>query len=172
MIRKLSAPALAILLAGCVNGQPSVTAPISANPVADTAVASAPAPLSPNGSTIGQDLSAAYSNLDQAMTVGALAATDPAAACVGSVMAQAGIAVPGAPATTAPSFVPVNDGPASLGAIVYIRAKQAAAAAGGLTASPPCLQIVGQFVVDGLKAAANVQSQVGTITAIGALIPK
>lgn len=161
-----------LLCAACVNGQLSATAPISANPVADTGVASSPAPLSPNGSTIGQDLTAAYTNLTQAVQVGALPATDTTAQCVGSVMTQAGVPLPGSTAVAAPSFIPVNDGPASLGAIAYIRAQQALAAAGQFTVPPPCLQVIGQFVVDGLKAQANVANQVTAITAITALIPK
>lgn len=143
---------LPVLLLGC-------TSPISGN-IADDALST------PAGKVLATDLTATAFNLNSAVKVGALPATDPATGCVNSALAQFGLTAP-----AGPSFVPENVGPISAGSIVYIRAQQLKAAAGTLSGDlpVPCEALIGKLVVDGIKAG----NQIGNIAGqIGLLVVK
>jgi hypothetical protein len=101
--------------------------------------------------TIVTDLQSAAYNLDNAVTVGALAADDPAPVCLHDVLRKAGIEIP-AGAVAPKTFVPKHDGVASAGAIAYILAQQAKTIARqGVAVDPSCEALVGRIVIDGVK---------------------
>lgn len=105
----------------------------------------------PRDSTVGQDLLAAAYNLDNAMSIGALPADDPSAACIHGVLKQAGIEL--APGEQEPaSFVPKSEGVVSVGATAYIRAQQLRNLK-GIEVPVDCKALIGTFVVDGLHDA-------------------
>lgn len=111
-----------------------------------------PSPLAGlSGGQVAVDLQSAAYNLDNAIAIGALVPTDPAAACIHGVLQQAGIEIP-AGGTAPKTFVPKNDGVVSLGAIAYIMVQQSKASP-GITVPMDCKALIGQFVVDGLGAA-------------------
>lgn len=132
---------LLVLLAGC------------ATPISKSSAIPLPA-------GVAKDLVAAGWNLDQAVLVGALDATDPAVGCIHGVLAEAGLDTPAcvppvAPATApvcppAPaSFIPENSGAVSAGSIAYIHAQQLKNLV-GLAVPVECDAMVGQFVRLGL----------------------
>ena len=132
---------------------------LSANVAQDVLAVQTPAPTTPIAAatpaapsvvaSVVTDLESASFNLDSAVGVGALSATDPAPACLHSVLTQLNIG--GAPAQ---SFVPRNDGLVSLAAIAYIRAQQLKTLQStGLTVSPACQAIVGKLVLDNMSLA-------------------
>lgn len=108
-----------------------------------------PSSLNITNPTIVNDLESAAYNLDNAVTVGALTPDDPAPKCLHDVLRVAGIETP--PGTTASqTFVPKNNGVASLGAIAYIQVQQAKRAGGqGITVAVDCKALIGQLVIDG-----------------------
>lgn len=132
----------AVLLAGCVS-TPNL---ISGSPTAGSL------PLPITNPTVVTDLQSAAFNLDNAVTVGALAADDPAPKCIHDVLVKAGIEIPPG-ATPAKTFVPKKDGVASAGAIAYIIAQQAKAIARNpLVVDPSCEALLGRVVMDGASA--------------------
>ena len=123
-------------------------------------------PIPITNPTIVTDLQSAAYNLDAAVAIGALPANDPAPVCLHTVLQQAGIEVPVGTAPTK-SFVPKNDGLASLGAIAYIQIQQAKIMSGqSITVSQSCKAILGQFVIDGAAGLAKLVPVVG-LKAIG-----
>lgn len=141
-------------LGGCSN-----PAPISASPITNATTA-----LGALGGGSASDLvttgilNAQY-NLDNAVKVGALAATDPAPACVDQAVAIMGIG-----GTPAASFTPKISDAISAGSVGYIYFQQVKSLTGGsITLPQSCLAILGQMVLD-------VQKGVNQ-AAIGALIP-
>lgn len=137
--------ALGLILAGCTT--------ISADPIHDV-ISAVPAPSSGSSiqGTVTQGLLDASSNLDKAVTVEALDATDPAPACLHATLKDLGID-PASPQSTVPSFVPKVSDLISAGSVLYIRAQQAKklAANGGLTVQIPCKALIGQLVIDAGK---------------------
>lgn len=133
-------PALAsaLALAGC-----SSPPPISAgSPTPISVVTSLPGV----GGTIKQGILDAQYNLDSAVTIGVLPATDPGKACLDSVAGQ--LNAPGAA-----SFTPRVSDLVSAGSVGYIYLQQLKALTSGdpLTNLPPgCVQLVGQIVIDGV----------------------
>lgn len=127
------------LLAGCAStpGKISTAGPESALSGLPSIVA---------GKTVADDLAAAGQNLDQAVAIGILPATDPAVLCLGSVNKQ----VNGT--ADAQSFAPENAGAISAGSIAYIIAQQARAA-GGIKLPVECEALVGRLVIDGMRDA-------------------
>lgn len=150
-MRHLFIAMAALLLASCSASNPP--APISANPTQDALAA---LPPSPAQTTVVQGLQDASYNLDSAVTVGALSASDPAPACLHSALTQLGISTPGNTVTPAASFVPKVSDLISAGAVLYIRAQQAQAliASGGIQVSVPCEALIGKLVMDAGKATA------------------
>jgi hypothetical protein len=138
-------------LAGCASTPSKIT-----GSGANTNLAAAAPALPITNPTIVTDLQSAAFNLDNAVAVGALSANDPAPKCLHGILQQAGIETP--PGATAPqSFVPKNDGVASLGAIAYIQVQQAKRFAGtGVSVPVDCKALLGQFVLDGMSGAAKV----------------
>lgn len=133
---------------------------ISSNIVTDAVQAQAStAPVSANATQattspkIVTDLQSAEFNLDNAVTVGALSANDPAPACLHNALTQLGIE-PGTTASTPPSFQPKNDGFFSAAAILYIRAAQVKKLTGGNSIQVPvsCKALIGQIVMDAIAA--------------------
>ena len=115
------------------------------------------------------DFTATAGNLNCAVAIGILPATDPAVMCANdalvkfslpSVSCVAGVPTVAAPVPgTAPvSFKATNAGLISAGSIMYIKRAQAGAAP--ITVSPTCEQLFGKLQVDGLSAASN---PIGTI---------
>jgi hypothetical protein len=135
-----------VALAGCAN-----PAPISANPV-QTAGNDINSLLPGATGPIQTQLINAEWNLDQAIGVGALPATDPADACMHSTLKSIGIEPPpaGTTATPVPSFVPRETGLIDTGAALYIQAQEAKQLA-GFTLPSTCYAIVGMFIVDAAK---------------------
>src|SRR5207247_999322 len=99
-----------------------------------------------------RDLKAATENLDQAVAIGALPATDPAPKCFHDVLQRSGIELP--PGASEPkSFVPKKDGLISDATILYIVARQAELSAGRVPiVSTSCRELIGQFVIDAAVA--------------------
>lgn len=137
-----------ILLSACVSTPNKIQG--------GTADTTSPVVIPVTNPTIATDLQSASYNLDQAVTVGALSKDDPAPKCLHGVLQQAGLeSTPGA--AQAQSFVPKNDGVASLGSIAYIQVQQAKQLTGrGVTVPVDCKALLGQFVIDGLTTASKV----------------
>lgn len=141
-----------LMLGAC---QQPVTGNIAHDVVSSVSNPTAPISGSPQqaqtlnlGQTFVTDLLSAQFDLNSAVQVGALSATDPAPGCLNDVVAKLGID-PNAPPL--PSFVPKDDGVISLASILYIRYQQLQALqGGGLTISPTCQQIVGKILIDSL----------------------
>ena len=108
---------------------------------------------------IVNDFKATASNLNQAVAIGVLPASDPAVGCINDALVATGITPPPAPVLPAgqvappTSFQAVNAGAISAGSIAYIRLHQAKAAP--IVVSVNCKTLLGQFQIDGLTAAAN-----------------
>lgn len=135
---------------------PIVTQATPDSPRVVTPSPAAPAPLLTPGPILAKDLVSATYNLDEAVKIGALSATDPAVGCMHDVLRQAGLDSNGAPAVERQSFVPKKDGAVSVGTTLYIIAAQARqAAAQRFELAPECLQIVGRIHVDALKLTAR-----------------
>ena len=138
MKRILSLAAIALLAAACASTPASISA-VAPNQV--VSLKETP--------TLQTDLTSAAYNLNQAVSIGVLPATDPAVTCVNDLLTKTGLA----PNTTPPaSFVPKNDGLASAGAIAYIIYQQQKTLSGGLKVDPSCEALVGRIVIDGAKA--------------------
>lgn len=144
-MRALLVACLALTLVSCTT--------ISANPAKDTLVASGRV-----GGVVQQGLLDATFNLDSAVKVGALDASDPAPACFHSVLQQLGID-PSMPAQGPDtSFVPRRSDLISEGSILYIRARQLQKLQGaGVTTPPACKALIGQFLLDAAAAGLKVQ---------------
>lgn len=100
--------------------------------------------------TIATGLQNASWNLDQAVAIGALAADDPAPPCLHSALQLAGLeAIAGAP--SAQAFTPKVTDLISAGSVLYIQAKKLQGAK-PFEASPSCKAIVGDVVLQALKA--------------------
>jgi len=111
------------------------------------------------------DLQAAEWNLDQAISIGVLPSTDPADKCLHDELGGAGLDPTVTPAPTAKSFTAKNQGLASAGSILYIKAQQAQSAAATAKADDAsCEALVGKIVIDAVKAGASVG-----VTVFGAL---
>src|SRR5271170_174937 len=131
-----AAPVLAI--AAC-----ATPPPISANPAQSTT--NVIAQVAPQAvATVQQGLTDAQWNLQQAVTIGVLPASDPALACVNGVVTQLGVG------STAASFTPRETDLISTGAVLYIQIQQAKQLAGGQALLVPagCQQLIGMFVID------------------------
>jgi hypothetical protein len=88
-------------------------------------------------------LNAQY-NLNEAVTVGALSATDPAPGCINQAVAVMGIG-----GTAAASFTPKITDAISLGSVGYIYLQQVKSLTGGSISLPTnCLALLGQMVLD------------------------
>lgn len=139
-----------IVAAACLSlGACGSPATISSNP---TATVLANATASPLGGKIAQGLLDAEWNLDQAVSIGALPANDPADACLHTTLTQLGLeptAAGATPATPPASFVPRSSdlvfAPAS---IAYIVAQQLKGVPKSITIAPGCYAIIGKMVVD------------------------
>lgn len=140
MKRLLFAALAALSVAGCA----STPSQISGAPPGGGVTVTSP--------TIVTDLQSAAYNLDNAVAVGALAATDPAPACMHDILVKAGVELP-AGAVPAKSFTPKYDGVASAGTVAYILVQQAKQLqASGVQVDPSCEALVGRVVIDGMKA--------------------
>ena len=127
----------ACLVAGC--------AEISANPMRDL-------PHGNLGGVVIRGLQDATFNLDSAVKVGALEATDPAPKCFHGVLAQLG-ADPSAPTPPGASFEPKVSDLISFGSILYIRAQQLKKVQGGGVAVPTdCKVLITNFLLDAAGA--------------------
>jgi hypothetical protein len=150
MNRLLTTTALigALALTGC-----ATPAPISANPIQSVANVAASTQL---GGTVITGLQGAAWNLDQAIAIKVLPATDPADLCVHQALQAIGQDVGQTPTPVA-QFVPKITDLLSAGSVAYILAYQAKQLAGngGLTVPVSCQQIVGEFVLKGINAPAN-----------------
>lgn len=154
-MRKMLAITFALAIAGC-----ATPPPISTNPLQTVTSVVLPA-----GGTVLTGLQNAAFNLDEAVLIGVLPATDPAAGCVHGVLKQIGadvvltmgveMPVPGAAA--AATFTPKITDLLSAGSVAYILAQQAKqiAANPGILVPVSCDQIVGQFVIQSINAPAN-----------------
>ena len=149
-IRLLAACGTLALLAACSN-----PAPISSNPV--TTVTNIVSQANPGAGASAQAIQTqllnAEWNLDQAVTIGILTATDPVDQCVHQVNTQLGIE-PVAPGGTAPTpaaqFTPRMTGLLDSGAVAYILAQQAQKlTGGGITVPTGCKAIIGDLVIKG-----------------------
>ena len=133
--------ALATALAACGN-----PAPISQNPVqsAANAITVALPGTATTQATVTQGLTDAKWNLDQAIAIGVLPASDPADACLGGVLTQLGVG-----GATPKSFTPRESDLISTGSVLYIQIQQAKQLrAGGLAVPPGCQGLIGMFVID------------------------
>lgn len=147
-----------LALGACADKNPG---PISANPVQD--VNAHLAQVAPGaamvGGTIQQGLLDAEWNLDQAILVGALPKNDPADSCLHGALTQLGIEpnTDGTAPPPAPSFTPRESDLISRGSVLYIRAQQAKALAGGggLTVPVGCEAIIGRIMLDAAKQGGN-----------------
>ncbi len=164
---KIIAIIAALTLAGCAT-QP----PISGN-IGKDVVSSLPAPTSGPSlqGTVTQGLLDASYNLDNAVTVGALDANDPAPACLHAVLKDIGID-PSSTNPAAPSFTPKVSDLISAGSVLYIRARQLEHATGsGITMTIPCKAIVGQMVIDAGAAAKKATGLAGASMGLGIPLP-
>jgi hypothetical protein len=126
-------------LSGC-------TTQISASPINDVTGGTAAAGV------LAKDFQSAAWNLDQAVSVGALAADDPAPACLHAILTDLGMEGP-----PPPSFTPRNDGLVSAGSILYIRAQQLKKIqGGGITVPVSCEAVIGRFTMDAVKAGVKI----------------
>jgi len=144
--------AAVVALAGCTNPQPITNQPGSAllNTAENT----------PAGKVFIQDALDTGYNLNQAVTIGVLPATDLVVGCVNDELTKLGFD----PATGAPlpgpavkSFVPKIGGVGSFASVAYIDIHQFQQA-GGLSIpdpSPACLAVIGWIHFQALKAAAQ-----------------
>jgi len=155
-----------LLVAACAN-PPPITGNI-VNDVANSVVPATPI-TGPGGTTaptdniVAQGLINAAFDLDSAVQVGALSPTDPAPACVHSILLQAGLENPAGASVTPQSFVPKISDAISAAAVLYIRAQQVAALTnGGLTPSPTCDQLIGSIVREAVTQFNK--TTIGTIT--------
>jgi hypothetical protein len=120
-------------------------ATISANPLEDL-------PKGTLGGVVIRGLQDATFNLDSAVTVGALDATDPAPKCFHSILTQLG-ADPANPAPAGSSFTPKVSDLISFGSVLYIRAQQLKKAQGAGVAVPTdCKVLVTNFLLDAAGA--------------------
>lgn len=140
---------LPLLAAACTSS--SVPPPVITNaPPAqqiNTAIQATPV-----GQTIDQGLLDTEFNLDSAIGIGVLPASDPADACVHQVNTQIGIEpTPAGVTPPAPpqSFQPKVTDLISGGSVLYILAAQAkaAVASGGISVPVSCEALIGQFVI-------------------------
>lgn len=107
---------------------------------------------------LATDLTTTAANLNAAVKSGALPATDPAVTCANDALVKTGLAAPAVPDN---SFQVTNAGPVSAGSIAYIKLAMAKAKP-PFVISPQCLQMLGQFQVDGLNAIANPRDAIVT----------
>lgn len=89
------------------------------------------------------DLADATANLNNAVKLGLLPATDPAVTCLNAISAQAAAQV---------SFTPQVNGLISAGSVAYIAAQLAKQ---GVQIDPACEALVGRVVLDGASAGAK-----------------
>lgn len=152
-MRLYIAVAACLALGACADTNPG---PISANPIQDTQAHLSQVGAGQLGGVIQQGLLDAEFNLDQAIIVGALPKDDPADACLHGALTQIGIEPKpdGTAGTPAPSFTPRESDLISRGSVLYIRAQQAKALAGGggLTVPVGCEAIIGRIMLDAAKA--------------------
>lgn len=141
-MRRLSAFSM-LLLSSCATPPPITNQPITA---VEQAVAATPV-----GKTVVQGLQDAEWNLDQAIAIGVLPASDPADGCLHQALTQMG-QEPGAPPTpAAQQFTPRISDLISGGSVLYILSQQALAAkaqlGAGISVPVACEALVGQFVI-------------------------
>lgn len=137
---------VAYALSGCAS------VPISANPIQDI-VAMTPKLTGPL--SISDGLKEAAFNLDNAVLVGALDATDPAPGCVHDAMRALGLDPLVKPL---PSFVPETSTLMGEGSVAYIRAKQTQRLQGaGVNVSVNCKAFIGEIVLAAGRGAAKIQ---------------
>lgn len=150
--------------------------PISSNPVQTAANAIGALPIGGpiGGNTVVTGLQNAAFNLDSAIQIGILPATDAADGCVHGALQTLGADVtlangmenPVMGAPVAKQFTPKVSDLLSGGSVAYILAVQAKAlAGGGITVPAGCEQLVGHFVLTGVNApaAAIVNSVAGAL---------
>lgn len=116
-------------------------------------ISSAPDPLVKSPAVVN-DFKVTAQNLNDAQAAGMLPATDPAVACANDALVKTGISVP-AGTPPAKTINVVNAGAISGGSIAYIKVQMAKKLTAPLVISPQCLQLLGQFQIDALTAAAN-----------------
>lgn len=143
-MRRIAIASLCLVLAvaGC-----SSPPPISTNPVQTITSQVAATPV---GKTVEQGLLDAEWNLDQAISIGALPAGDPADGCLHSALTLIGIepGSNGQPTPAPAQFTPRISDLISGGSVLYILAQQAKQAqAGGINVPVACEALVGQFVI-------------------------
>lgn len=109
------------------------------------------------------DLEATAANLNQAVAIGVLPATDPAVGCINDVLIKTGITV--APnSTPAQTFTATNSGIVSAGSIAYIKIQLAKQLSNHpVVISPECKQLLGQMQIDGLATAASPLQTIKTL---------
>lgn len=150
MSHVLAILSMLVLAAGCTT--------ISANPIQDL-------PKTQLGGVVIQGLQDASFNLDSAVTVGALTATDPAPPCFHAVLTRLG-ADPTNPVPPGASFTPKVSDLISAGSVLYIRAQQLKQAQGaGVTVPTSCKLLITDFLLD--AAGAGVSGLPG-----GGLLPR
>ena len=145
-IRFVAALGLMTILGGC-----TTPPPISSNPVQGAANV-----LLPKTGPVVIGLQNAAWNLDQAIAIKVLPATDPADACLHSALQTIGADVGQAPIPSS-QFTPRVTDLISAGSVAYILAQQAKQLAGNAGSLIPasCEQLVGHFVLAGVNAPAN-----------------
>lgn len=165
-MKQLLSIGIIFLLAGCAGTQ---------------VISSAPAPLVASSKPIVSDFTATAGNLNCAVQIGLLPATDPAVTCANAALAAFGLpavscatgvpVVAAAPTgTSAPSFTATNAGLVSAGSIAYIKLAQAANAK-PFTVDPSCETVLGKMQVMGLAAAANPVGAVESIVGLPQIKP-
>lgn len=141
---------VALLASGC--SSPQV---ISNNPLGQL----------PGAGTVQTGLVNAAFNLNSAIKIGVLPATDPAAACINQTLTLLGIdPTTGQPVAGASTFTPKVTDLISLGSVAYILAQQALPLAnGGLQVPAQCEALIGKLVVDAARAQASALNAAGAI---------
>jgi hypothetical protein len=147
---------------------------LTAGCATQTITAGPQAPAIASNKTVVSDFTDAAGNLNCAVAIGILPATDPAVVCSNAALAAFNLpavtCVTGVPTVTPPSppvagavtsFKATNGGMISAGTIAYIKLAQAKAPP--ITVSASCEQVLGKLQVMGLTAAAN---PLGTIEQI------
>lgn len=146
-MRRIISLTAMIFLAGCASAPV-----ISSNPVQTVTNA-----VLPPGGTVVTGLQNAAFNLDSAIALKILPATDPVDGCAHGVLQAIGQDVGQTPAPPAPQFQSKITDLISGGSVAYILAQQAKqiVANGGSIVPPNCEQIIGHLVILGINAPAN-----------------
>lgn len=129
------------MLALCCCSNPP---PISGSPITNVTNAIGAAGGSGATDLVTTGILNAQYNLNEAVTVGALSATDPAPGCLNQAVGVMGLG-----ATAGASFVPKVTDAISLASVGYIYLAQVKQLTGGsITVPTNCLAVIGQMVLD------------------------